>query len=526
MDENYLDNLLNELSKNDGQQNNFDKNMLEDSGVDIDFSDIEDISLDELDEFDDIDLSSLELDDIDFDDVDVTKLDNDTATKISGSTDDDDFDMGTLMEEEPSEEQEEQSYGLPEDDFFFGDDAANADVAKEADDAVTEDIQENNAFADNEVFKEADTAIQMDEDLLGMAMNEDLGSLDNGNAANVKTDNVSALADDDIPTDVENMDLDDLFSALGIDDDDSSSGEDYTSNQDEYDNMFNDAMENDPDALYNTENIPEKETKPEKSKGKKGKKSLSVILFGEPDEDDEEEERLLQQKKAQKEDKKSQKEVIKAEKKTKGDEKKSLKQKKKQEIKAEKDKKKKERLAEINAEAEAEKNEKKLPTAVVIIVFAAFIALGALVVLGSKHFDYTQVIRKATDYFERQRYRLAYDEVSGVDVKDKDKDLKDRIYTVMYVERLYESYENNMSLNRPDKALDALLRGLEKYEVHYDEAVQLGIVEDIDACKAKIVAALWETYGISEEEAYSIMILEGQEYSSKLLELSADLMKY
>lgn len=62
------------------------------------------------------------------------------------------------------------------------------------------------------------------------------------------------------------------------------------------------------------------------------------------------------------------------------------------------------------------------------------------------------MIKKAANYFERQRYRLAYDEVSGVEVKEKDQDLKDRIYTVMYVERLYESYENNMKLGRADKA--------------------------------------------------------------------------
>lgn len=144
--------------------------------------------------------------------------------------------------------------------------------------------------------------------------------------------------------------------------------------------------------------------------------------------------------------------------------------------------------------------------------------------LGSSIFNYSQVIKKADDYFERQRYRLAYDEVSGVDVKEDDQVLKDRIYTVMYVERLYESYENNLSSNRPDKALDALLRGLEKHDVHYAEAVELGIAGNLDGCKAKIVTALWDTYGISEEEAYSIIALKGQEYSIRLLELSSGIV--
>ena len=190
---------------------------------------------------------------------------------------------------------------------------------------------------------------------------------------------------------------------------------------------------------------------------------------------------------------------------------------KKKQAKADKKRAKEEAYA---AELEEEKNSKKVSTPVVIIVFVLFALLAGGVVLGTKNFSYSQVIKKATDYFERQRYRLAYNEVSGVEVKEKDQDLKDRIYTVMYVERLYESYENNMTLNRPDKALDALLRGLEKYDEHYEEAVELDIVKDIDSCRDKIINALWNTYGITEDGAYAILAMEGQEYSQMLLTLS------
>ena len=152
-----------------------------------------------------------------------------------------------------------------------------------------------------------------------------------------------------------------------------------------------------------------------------------------------------------------------------------------------------------------------------VTIFLIFAALLTVVVLGTKEFDYRQVIRKAEDYFDRDRYSLAYDEVVGVQVKEDDEELRDRIYTVMYVERLYESYENNMLVGRRDKALDALLRGLEKYDVHYKEAVELNIVEDIDVCKSKIIAALKTCFGLSEDEARQIMTLEGQEYVQALL---------
>ena len=90
----------------------------------------------------------------------------------------------------------------------------------------------------------------------------------------------------------------------------------------------------------------------------------------------------------------------------------------------------------------------------------------------------------------------------------------------MYVERLYESYENNMTLGRPDKALDALIRGLEKYDTHYEEAVELNVVEDIDLCKAKIIDALDKVFNLTEADAYEIMSLEGQEYSQTLIKYS------
>ena len=157
----------------------------------------------------------------------------------------------------------------------------------------------------------------------------------------------------------------------------------------------------------------------------------------------------------------------------------------------------------------------------VIIVFGFFIGLAVLVIFGTKIFSYNQVIKRAEDYFDRQRYRLAYDEVSGVEVKPKDEDLRDRIYTVMYVERLYESYENNIQLGRPDVALDALIRGIQKYDEHYEEAVELNIVDDINVCRAKIVAALEDTYHMTEEQAYALSVLEGKQYSTLLLEYSS-----
>ena len=48
MDENYLDDLLKGVSTDNQKKNSFDKTIDKDSGVNIDFEDLDDISLDEL----------------------------------------------------------------------------------------------------------------------------------------------------------------------------------------------------------------------------------------------------------------------------------------------------------------------------------------------------------------------------------------------------------------------------------------------------------------------------------------------
>lgn len=480
MDENNLDSLLDELSSMDGELN---QNIDADAGVDLDSGDMDDISLEELDNLDSMDLGDMDFDDIDFDDVDITKLDagaNPVVQKKSQTAED--MNLDALIQKanlengapESSRQESEKATDVQEDDVFG-----------EADAQMQEDTDISSGIFDNFAF---DQMTENESDMQDM----DLSGNKQDNPYTSGEDSLDALLQSSMAESLKNGDLDDIL------------------------------------------DISEKDSKPPKKQKKKTatkehlpkehkKKSISEILFGEPDDDDLEEEALYEEKKQRKD---AEKEKKKAERDAKLEERKAAKQellsakqsknKKKQQQKADKKRQKEEAYA---AEVQAEKNDKKVSTPTVIIVFALFAALGILVVLGTNNFSYSQIIKKATNYFERQRYRLAYDEVSGVEVKQKDQELKDRIYTVMYVERLYESYENNMKLDRPDKALDALLRGLEKYDEHYDEAVELDIVKDIDSCRDKIINALWNTYGITEETAYRILAMEGQEYTKTLSDL-------
>ena len=149
--------------------------------------------------------------------------------------------------------------------------------------------------------------------------------------------------------------------------------------------------------------------------------------------------------------------------------------------------------------------------------------MGAVIIIGTNIFDYTLVITKATNYFERQKYGMAYREIVGVVVKEQDQELEDKIYTVMYVERQYEAYENYVKMNRPDMALDALIQGLGKYDSYYNDAVELGIEEDLNTARDKIVTALDATFHLNPEDAYGLLQLESGDYTNQIRQITGNM---
>lgn len=545
-----------------------------DSKATIDNRDIENAvtSFDELDKLDnlaDLDMEGLDFDDIDFDDVDITKITNDK----DGDENDPLFD--SLDDINIDEFFGETSNNTEEQEKLFADDmkdnASNTIVDKTVyENTPDENNQDMSSFDGNSIDENLFSDNTTDENLYGDNTTEEnlysntIPSDDNFPMENAVDDNVynsnpfednsfngisadtdksyesnssdgneydnlslGSDGDGESNTSKENQadvnnELDELFSMLGISDDDLEAKAKEQEAGTVSNSVNKKSEETSDDNMLFMEDITDLNDIPERnSKNKKGKKSISQIVFGDPDEDEDEgptaEE--LEKKKALKEEKKAKKKEEAEEKKQKQAEKNQLKE-AKNKAKTEKKQleiKKRQQEEALNAEPE-----KKLNKYVVAIIFVVLFALAGLLVMGTKTFSYELVINKATDYFQRQKYHMAYDQIAGVEVKEKDKPLSEKIYTVMYVQRLYESYENNMRLDRPSKALDSLLRGLDKYDEHYNEAVELGIVSDIDYAKSNILTALSATYGLTEEDAKAMNQLTGYEYTQALAARSAN----
>ncbi len=576
MDENYLDNLLNEISldkeidhnvedeldnqiqseKEKRQEtSNLSKDDLFDLGLNEDaentnlddedsFSEDQMDELDKLDDMADLDMGDLDFSDIDFDDLDVTKLDElpddadlDALLKeFDGNFEiEDHFEQDSTDSTEKEDKQEEIAEVSKEPDSDKKDEVEKPDQQTFDADQFLDGLlldEEQEAAQKNpleEVNMEQEDVSQMKETKEESATSNDeaydLDDLleDMGEEIRSSEEEITDIPEEDKqPENIEGQpaeeevkasdgdDLEDLFSLLDLDENESQEHNEDGSSENEIPMQDNPLDDLDVVGLQEPDDEISEKEKPVK------KKSLMTILFGEPDEDDElspEELEAIEQKKAEKKAKKEAAKLAKEEKKAAAKEEKAAKAGDKK--KAQEEKKKVRAVKKAKQKEEEEKNAepvKPLNKPAVVFIFTLFLGGTFLFYLGMNNFNYTQAIQKATDYFDNQKYHKAYDEIKGVEVKEKDQDLKDRIYTVMYVERLYESYQNNIELDRQKKALDSLLRGVDKYYEYYDEAQKLGIVDDLNYSFAQIQTALQDHYGITVEQAAAINQLDSYEY--------------
>ena len=100
-------------------------------------------------------------------------------------------------------------------------------------------------------------------------------------------------------------------------------------------------------------------------------------------------------------------------------------------------------------------------------------------------------------------YTDAYNDIYGLEIKEEDQQLRDKIMTVMFVNKELNSYNSQMILKDYEAALHSLVLGLYRYGVYYgaSELIPLDIDSDLDFVKDQILKALEEEFKVSEDEA-------------------------
>ncbi len=517
MDENYLDQLLKNVEEDDVVTGSGRTGITEpeksDMGLDMeknletDSSNIQGVAwsdaeipteeiseLDELDKLADMDMNDMDFADIDFDDIDVTKMDYDELKSPLNTEDINDLQIDEKYLDEPADNDFEQEF------LEKKLDESAVDPQSEIPDDTDIDAMFKEVFGDEGPDLQSPESVEMQHIEEPEVMDEQEVPLETEEAVSETEQKPPAEDTGDASS---GADMDDLFAMLGLDA-----------------NTEMTATVPDKDEIPDFEIPPEMEDLKDlgEIEPEKKKKSFMDVLFGEDDSDEPTPEEL-EEKRQKKEEAKLKRKEENKEKKAAQNEKKQKNQKEKQAKLASKKAARKAEEAKLLA---AEGPEKKLNKPLCVIVILFFLCIGGAVILGTNVFDYTLVITKATTYFERQKYGMAYREILGVNVKEQDKDLESRIYTVMYVERQYEAYENYRVMDKPDKALDSLLQGLVKYDDYYQEAQTLNILDDYNYAKNQIVTALNEAYGMTEADALELLQLPDQEYTEQIRLRSAD----
>lgn len=192
----------------------------------------------------------------------------------------------------------------------------------------------------------------------------------------------------------------------------------------------------------------------------------------------------------------------------------------KKDKKAEKAEKKKKTKDVIQVIDEIEDDEGRINRLGAFIVFVFFGLLVVLIISGANVVSYSLSIQHATNYFGQQKYTQAYNEVYGMDIKDEDIEIYDKIKTVMFVNKQLNSYNNFFALEKYPEALDSLLKGLQRYEKYIELATMLGIKTDLDYVRSQILAELDNQFNLSEEEAIALIHYENMdEYSLKVYDV-------
>ncbi len=193
---------------------------------------------------------------------------------------------------------------------------------------------------------------------------------------------------------------------------------------------------------------------------------------------------------------------------------------------AEKKSKKKEKINSreiIQVIDEIDEDETRINRLGASIVFIFFGLLATLLIVGTNTVSYTLSIQHATSYFDKKKYTQAYYEVYGMEIKDEDIEIYEKIKTVMFVNKQLNSYNNYTALNEYPQALDSLLKGLKRYDKYIELATMLGIRTDMDYVREQILAELKKEFKLSEKEALKMTHIDNmKDYSMKVYDVVAE----
>lgn len=193
------------------------------------------------------------------------------------------------------------------------------------------------------------------------------------------------------------------------------------------------------------------------------------------------------------------------------------KQAKKDKKKAKKEKKEKEPKEKKPRKKREKKVKEPLPKKPVILIFLMAFSILALVLLMMKLSGKNSYIDTAKQAMDNGEYVEAYEQLSGLNLKGNDQKLYKEVSTMAAVQEQYQAYLTLMGADKYDLALDALVRGIGRYDKGLDNAKKYGREGEMNHLKDQLEEALDQQFGMSTDDARKLYkIKDREEYSKEI----------
>lgn len=157
-----------------------------------------------------------------------------------------------------------------------------------------------------------------------------------------------------------------------------------------------------------------------------------------------------------------------------------------------------------------------------IMLFITLVAsVIVLISLLNTTVSYTTATSKAKTNLENGDYSKVYESLSGMKLNKSDETLYRQATLITYVTRQYESYQNYMEMDMKTEAINALVKGLARYDTYYNEANSLGVGNQMKEARAQIIQAFNDTFKISESEAVSLVAMSDNNFTQYYRKIEA-----
>jgi len=166
-----------------------------------------------------------------------------------------------------------------------------------------------------------------------------------------------------------------------------------------------------------------------------------------------------------------------------------------------------------------------LPKGLIILGLSFTVLIAAVATVGGNYSHYNKCMAKAVAYYVDKDYKSAYSQLAGLKIREEDEFFYQQLKVVMNVEANYDLFKSYMRIGLFEEALDALLKGVDNFDLYQNEARDWEAFDDLEVSLRRVVNALNKYFGITESRAREINLTDSQrEYSKIVAELAANVV--